>query len=153
MQKSLLNFNKFISRHILHILYYRCQIIFRSEYFKKLVEINSLEHPLNTKIGLIRGLVSVGVCIQEKAIQKQYMDEILQPIANNYQQMLAVPNFTEVYQNENVKICVRRSLEEMKAAFKGTTLRSAQYVFNIFKDILFEIYKLMELYHNYPVRS
>lgn len=79
------------------------------------------------------------------------MDEILQPIANKYQQMLTLPNFTEVYQSEGVKMCVIRSLEEIKAAFKGTTLRSAQFVFNIFKDILFEIHKLMELYHNYPV--
>lgn len=79
------------------------------------------------------------------------MDEILQPIANKYQQILAIPNFTEVYQNENVKMCVIRSIEEIKAAFKGTTLRSAQFVFNIFKDILFEIHKLMELYNNYPV--
>lgn len=127
----------------------KCTVIFNSEYFKSIVELKSLNLPSYSKTGLIRGLVSVAICIQEKSLQKHYIDEILQPISNRYRNIMLQPNLSQIYQNEDVKMSVISILEEIKAAFSGTTMQSADFVFNIFKDILMELYKLLELYQNY----
>lgn len=132
-------------------LNFRCSVIFNSEFFKTIIDLKNLNLPIYSKTGLIKSLVAVAICIQEKPLQKQYLEEILLPIANKYRTIMIQPNLNAIYQNEEIKLNVINVLEEMKASFSVVTVQSAEYVFGIFKEILVEIYKLLELYRNYIV--
>lgn len=107
--------------------------------------------PVRAKIGLIKGLVATSMCITDKLLQKQYLDEILIPITNRYNQLMLQSNLSQIYQNEDVKMKVTTILEEIKAALSGITMQSANLVFDIFKPILIDLHRLLELYHNYVV--
>lgn len=128
-------------------------MIFQSEHFKTIVELRNLNLPIYARSGLIKSFISIAECIQEPGVENQYLDEILQPIANQYRNIMVQPNFNQIYQNEDVKMRVISSLEEIKAAFTGCTPRIAGRVFDVFKDIFTEIQKLLDLYHNYTVRK
>lgn len=68
-----------------------------------------------------------------------------------YCSITSQPNLSSIYQDENIKLSVISVLEEIKAAFSGTHFCSLKFVILNFRDILKEMHKLLELYHNYIV--
>lgn len=58
---------------------YRCTAVFNSEYFKQIVQLKDLNIP---KQSLLKGLVVTAGSITNKALQQQYLTEILTPIEN-----------------------------------------------------------------------
>lgn len=127
----------------------KCSTVFTSEFFKPIVNLKDHRLPFEAKSGLIKGLVSISVCVTDRALQQQYLEEILLPIVNRYRAIMLAPNLNQIYQDENIRMDVVAILEEIKSALSGVTMQSANLVFTMFLEILMDLHKVLELYHNY----
>jgi hypothetical protein len=60
---------------------HRCLVVFNSEVFKAILELKNINLSVKAKRGLLKGFVLVASVIENEDFKKQYLDQIMTPIA------------------------------------------------------------------------
>lgn len=141
--------------------------MFNSDYFKQIVQLKDLNIP---KRSLLKGLVVTASCITNKALQQQYLSEILTPIENkyvfrslssstrifssnkksfpflSYKKVNPINNYSNNIDLNTASIETATVLDEIRACFKGATSQTAVQIYSTFEGTLFSMSHLLRRY-------
>lgn len=129
---------------------HRVLATYNSEVFPELFNLKNSNLHVNTKRGLMKGLVQIASSIQsDQERQASYLDQIFVPISEKYIALMHRPDIKQTYQNEDVKLALIGIMEEVKGCVRGAFLHSSDKLFQHFKVMFMELPDLLNLYKNY----
>ncbi|XP_059607910.1 exportin-4-like [Phlebotomus argentipes] len=123
---------------------HKCEVAFKAEYFKSVLELKNLPLPVQIKSGLLMSLIVTASCIQEKPLREQYLRELIQPICARFAEITTA-------ETKNNPLFVQKilySLNEVKACFEGGAMATMPFVFESFEPVLTALVNLLDYLHN-----
>ncbi|XP_008554970.1 exportin-4 [Microplitis demolitor] len=127
--------------------------VLKSEQIGNLIELvtkNSLNLPQVAKRGVMSTVVQAGTALQNSSNEKLYWSQTIQPLYDQFKQIISRNDFSRSCHQEDVKIQITELFEFFIGIVQGARGSTAETIFQYICPILAEIANLLTIYHNYP---
>lgn len=135
------------------VINYRSYYVLKSEQIGSLIELatkNSFSLPQVAKRGIMSTVVQVGIALKNKSNEKQYWSQTLQPLLDQFKQIISRNDFSRSCHQEDIKLQITELLEFFIGIAQGAQSSTAKTIFQYICPVLAEVANLLTAYHNYP---
>ncbi|CAG5101281.1 Similar to Xpo4: Exportin-4 (Mus musculus) [Cotesia congregata] len=127
--------------------------VLKSEQIGSLIDLatkNSFSLPQVAKRGIMSTVVQVGIALKNKSNEKQYWSQTLQPLLDQFKQIISRNDFSRSCHQEDIKLQITELLEFFIGIAQGAQSSTAKTIFQYICPVLAEVANLLTAYHNYP---